>query len=120
MTVSARRRSPSVPANAFRTGHAFLDDIAHTPCRAPGLVRRRHTPDRADCRRSTGRTDDGDSGAYDNEMLDAHFITGDGRGNENIGLTAVHPVFHSEHNHLVEAQQGTLIASRDRRRPRAS
>ena len=25
---------------------------------------------------------------YDNEMLDRHFVTGDGRGNENIGLTA--------------------------------
>ena len=31
-----------------------------------------------------------------------HFITGDGRGNENIGLTAVHHVFHSEHNRLVD------------------
>ena len=30
----------------------------------------------------------------------AHFITGDGRGNENIGLTAVHTIFHSEHNRL--------------------
>ena len=35
---------------------------------------------------------------YDNELLDAHFITGDGRGNENIGLTAVHTVFHAEHD----------------------
>ena len=50
---------------------------------------------------------------YDNEMLDAHFITGDGRGNENIGLTAVHSVFHSEHNRLVEANKDTLIASGD-------
>ena len=39
---------------------------------------------------------------YDNELLDAHFIAGDGRVNENIGLTAVHHVFHSEHNRLVE------------------
>ncbi len=35
-------------------------------------------------------------------MLDAHFIAGDGRANENIGLTAVHHVFHAEHNRLVE------------------
>ena len=35
-------------------------------------------------------------------MLDAHFIAGDGRVNENIGLTAVHHMFHSEHNRLVE------------------
>ena len=33
-------------------------------------------------------------------MLDAHFIAGDGRVNENIGLTAMHQVFHSEHNRL--------------------
>ena len=39
---------------------------------------------------------------YDDEMLDAHFIAGDGRVNENIGLTTVHHVFHSEHNRLVE------------------
>ena len=39
---------------------------------------------------------------YDNELLDAHFIAGDGRANENIGLTAVHHVFHAEHNRLVE------------------
>ena len=41
-------------------------------------------------------------GVYDNELLDAHFIAGDGRVNENIGLTAVHHVFHAEHNRLVE------------------
>ena len=39
---------------------------------------------------------------YDNELLDAHYIAGDGRVNENIGLTAVHHIFHSEHNRLVE------------------
>ena len=31
---------------------------------------------------------------------DVHFITGDGHGNENIALTAVHSIFHSEHNRL--------------------
>ena len=50
---------------------------------------------------------------YDNEMLDAHFITGDGRGNENIGLTTVHFIFHAEHNRLVEANKDTLVASGD-------
>ncbi len=76
-----------LPADTFRTGHAFLDDIAHTAV-PKGLI--------AD--------EDGDiggvqaAGTYDNELLDRHFITGDGRGNENIGLTAVHAVFHSEHN----------------------
>jgi Ca2+-binding RTX toxin-like protein len=57
--------------------------------------------------------DDGAVNTYDNEMLDAHFLTGDGRGNENIGLTTVHTIFHSEHNRLVEVNKDTLIASGD-------
>ena len=51
---------------------------------------------------------------YDNEMLDAHFITGDGRGNENIGLTTVHSIFHSEHNRVLEANKATILASNDK------
>ncbi|WP_164737323.1 cell wall-binding repeat-containing protein [Georgenia sp. SYP-B2076] len=62
-------------ANALRTDHAFLDDIAHGA--VPGSL-----------------------AGYDNVHLGEHFITGDGRGNENIGLSAVHHVFHSEHNRL--------------------
>ncbi len=46
-------------------------------------------------------------------MLNSHFITGDGRGNENIGLSAVHSVFHSEHNRAVEANKATILASGD-------
>ena len=40
-------------------------------------------------------------------------MTGDGRGNENIGLTAVHHVFHSEHNRLMAHTQETVLATRD-------
>ena len=47
---------------------------------------------------------------YDNELLDAHFVAGDGRANENIGLTAVHHVFHSEHNRLVEHTKAVVLA----------
>ena len=50
---------------------------------------------------------------YDNELLDAHFVTGDGRGNENIGLTAVHMVFHAEHNRLVEHTKSIVLAEGD-------
>ena len=49
----------------------------------------------------TGATGVQAAGTYDDEMLDAHFVAGDGRINENIGLTAVHHVFHGEHNRLV-------------------
>ncbi len=39
---------------------------------------------------------------YDNELLDAHYVAGDGRVNENIGLTAVQDIFHSEHDRLLQ------------------
>ncbi len=47
-------------------------------------------------------------GTYDDEMLNAHFIAGDGRVNENIGLTTIHQVFHSEHDRLVGDIEKTL------------
>ena len=53
--------------------------------------------------------DDRNKFTYDNEMLDAHFVTGDGRGNENIALTTVHSIFHSEHNRLVDVNKITLL-----------
>ncbi len=103
-----------VPADAVRSNHAFLDDIAHhavpegDPDGPTGPAPRGPlTPD-AD----PGTTDDNDPSTYDDEMLDAHFITGDGRTNENIGLTAVHNVFHGEHNRLVGDVQ-RLITEED-------
>lgn len=50
---------------------------------------------------------------YDNELLDAHYITGDGRANENIALTAIHDMFHAEHNRVMEANKLTLLRSGD-------
>ena len=60
---------------------------------------------------------------YDNELLDAHFMAGDGRVNENIALTAVHHMFHAEHNRLRStAYQGRDPGQRrsDLRRPVAA
>lgn len=53
---------------------------------------------------------------YDNELLDAHYVAGDPRANENIALTAVHSVFHGEHNRLVD-QIKNLIAQQDQVTP---
>ncbi|MHC1726002.1 MAG: peroxidase family protein [Syntrophobacteraceae bacterium] len=83
--------TPITTFNAVPTGHAFLDDISNHA--VPGSGR---TPD-AD---TVAGPDDELPGTYDNELLNAHFIAGDGRANENIGLTAVHHIFHSEHNRL--------------------
>ncbi|MBK8638446.1 MAG: choice-of-anchor D domain-containing protein [Chromatiaceae bacterium] len=98
-----------VPANAVRTGHAFLDDIAHHAApfgdhdNNPGTPRQALNPD-AD----SGTLDDGDPATYDDELLAAHFVTGDGRGNENIGLTTVHAIFHAEHNRLATDIDGLI------------
>ncbi len=98
-------------AGSIGTGHAFLDDIAHHA--APAIVDHDHnpaTPKIAQVADSDpGVGDDGDQATYDDEMLNAHFITGDGRGNENIALTTVHSVFHSEHNRTVDANKATII-----------
>ena len=76
-TASVRVGDPAAPVlSGVGTGHAFLNDIAHFAAPASDL------------------TADSDSninnypgaGHYDDELLNAHFITGDGRGNENIGL----------------------------------
>jgi len=39
-----------------------------------------------------------------------HYIAGDGRVNENIGLTAVHHVWHEEHNFQVRNIQEAVAA----------
>ena len=46
---------------------------------------------------------------YDDELLAEHFMAGDGRVNENIGLTAVHHVFHAEHNRLVDHTKEVVL-----------
>jgi Ca2+-binding RTX toxin-like protein len=90
-----------VPTNAIFTGHAFLADIAHNAV-PTGL---------ADGDIEIGLENPGNEpGVYDNELLDAHFVAGDGRANENIGLTAVHHVFHSEHNRLVDHTKAVVLA----------
>src|SRR5437868_2575850 len=86
---------------AFRTGHAFLNDIAHNavPFDANGNA----LPPDADTTICDFRQVPScqQPGTYDDELLAAHFVTGDGRGNENIMLSTVHQIFHAEHNRIV-------------------
>ncbi|MEO9242674.1 peroxidase family protein [Pseudomonas inefficax] len=110
--VEGNRAAPISLANAVSTGHGFLDDIAHNA--APVIV---NGVLQADADVAVGNAQPtgpgGNNLTYDNELLDAHYIAGDGRVNENIGLTAVHHVFHSEHNRLVQQTKDTLLASGD-------
>ena len=97
--------APALPTNSVRTDHAFLADIAHEAVPIGKL---------ADGDITIGLENPGNGDTeYDNELLDAHFIAGDGRANENIGLTAVHHVFHSEHNRLVQHTQEQVLATGD-------
>jgi Ca2+-binding RTX toxin-like protein len=98
--------APVSTLGALRTAHAFLDDIAHNAAPGAGKVAD------ADTTVSTAATLQ-PAGTYDNELLDLHYITGDGRGNENIALTAIHSVFHSEHNRLVDQVKQVVLDSAD-------
>src|SRR3990167_7779804 len=96
-------------------GHAFLDDIAHSA----NLVNSRGQLLAADGDsvvngdlNGNGVIDNGETpvanGTYDDELLAEHFVAGDGRANENIGLTSIHDVFHAEHNRVLEEITGFL------------
>src|SRR6202008_4506788 len=110
--VEGNPLAPVDLANAVRTGHQFLVDIAHnaTPVSVGGVLQ-------ADADTAVGNAQPvgpgGNNLTYDNELLDAHYIAGDGRVNENIGLTAVHAIFHSEHNRLVQQTKDTVLDSGD-------
>ncbi|MFC4067791.1 peroxidase family protein [Actinoplanes subglobosus] len=84
----------AVPANVVHFDTPFLTDIAHNATPSKTLVADADSIASADFASQP-------AGTYDDEMLAAHYIAGDGRANENIGLTAVHQIFHSEHNRLV-------------------
>lgn len=129
-------------AGSIGTNHAFLNDIAHhaspsvvdhdhdpaTPRVTQGAdadidANRNGIYDAGDTLTDVNSdgiistadfyADDGSELTYDDEMLGSHFITGDGRGNENIALTTVHSIFHSEHNRLVDVNKATILASGD-------
>jgi Ca2+-binding RTX toxin-like protein len=104
--VEGNPAAPTPTALALRTGHAFLDDLAHSATPQAGLV--------ADADDIAGSSlTPAAPGTYDDELLDAHYATGDGRGNENIGLTAVHHVFHAEHNRLVDHIKHVVLSTGD-------
>ncbi|MET3857412.1 peroxidase family protein [Rhizobium sp. OAE497] len=110
--VSGTPGAPASTAGAVRIGHAFLDDIAHAA--VPVVVGGVLVADADDIAGNPVATNTrGQNVEYDNELLDAHYITGDGRGNENIGLTSIHHIFHSEHNSVVEQTKQVVLDSAD-------
>jgi Ca2+-binding RTX toxin-like protein len=96
-----------VPANVVHFDTPFLTDIAHNADPSPdpqtGIV---PVPD-ADNTPSADFAHQ-PAGTYDDEMLNAHFSCGDGRCNENIALSSIHQVFHSEHDRLIDYIKNVL------------
>jgi len=103
-------------------GHAFLDDMAHDVLDAnyldaAGDLNGVATPEAFAALRNSRGTLLSASMTYEQYLAQAqakaglladHFIAGDGRANENIGLTAIHDVFHAEHNRVLEEILGLL------------
>src|SRR6185295_16487116 len=97
---------PADPAaSVVFTGHAFINDTAFF---AVPFDQQTGALLTADADSVAGNVPE--PGTYDNELLDAHYIAGDGRANENVALTAVHTIFHDEHNRLID-QVKDLIRS---------
>jgi hypothetical protein len=102
--VEGNLANPVDATQALRVNHSFFLDVAHTavpkgfpdedavinPCR-----------DVLSGQATRGIRAPAPAGFYDDELLGAHFVCGDGRCNENIALSTVHCIFHHEHNHLV-------------------
>ncbi len=102
--VEGNLANPISTANAVRVGVAFINDMAHSASptddfgvalKPQAIVAPGATPA---------------AGFYDSKLLDAHYAAGDGRVNENIGLTAVQNVFHSEHNRLIAQTKAVIQA----------
>jgi hypothetical protein len=83
---------------AARTMNAFLDDIAHNavPVMVNGVLR--PVADALTGNAVQMEPADRSQSRIRQRTSRPSLRHGDGRGNENIGLTAVHHIFHSEHN----------------------
>ena len=92
---------------AVSTGHNFINDTmgSAVPNDGAGAML---TPDADLIIEAPGSSA---AGTYDDEALNEHFVAGDGRVNENIGLSAVHNTFHSEHNTLVQDLKNMLVGN---------
>src|SRR3954471_9884895 len=113
--VEGNRAAPvPVPANVLHFDTPFLTDIAHNADPSPvDTDNNPATPPVAPVP-DADNTPSHDfahqpAGTYDDELLNSHAACGDGRCNENIALTTVHMMFHSEHNRLVDYIKGVLL-----------
>ena len=114
--VAGDLASPVDASQALRVNHSFFLDVAHTaaPNGAPDVdtvINPRI--DVLSGQANRGVRASAPAGFYDDELLGAHFICGDGRCNENIALTTIHTIFHHEHNRLVDVTKRVLLDAGD-------
>ena len=96
-----------------RIGHAFLDDMAHGT--GPNA---RNTDAFGDILPTLTMTEYYEDGTVRytgtvSDLINQHFVAGDGRVNENLGLTSVHDVFHSEHNRMLVDIKAMVLGGTD-------
>ena len=122
--VEGNLAAPVDATQALRVNHSFFLDVAHSS--NPGGA---HCDDGGLCPDTdnaiNARTDDlsgqvtrgirasAAAGFYDDELLGAHFVCGDGRCNENIALSTIHTIFHHEHNRLAELTKRVVLDAGD-------
>src|SRR3954468_2509463 len=112
--IEGNTASPvAAPANVRRFDTPFLTDIAHNADPSPQDTDHNPATPPVDPTADPDTTIETDfanqpAGTYDDELLAPHFAAGDGRVNENIALTAIHQIFHSEHDRLVDDIKNTL------------
>ena len=99
-------------------GHAFLDDMAHgVGPNAGGPAGPGNVDQFGDLLHTAIKIYNNDGSikfdGFKDDLLDQHFIGGDGRANENIGLTAIHDVFHSEHNNVLADIKAMILGGTD-------
>lgn len=92
--------------NSVNTNHNFINDTANNAVPYSGNTKLNAD---ADSVVNSAKGSAMVQGFYDNESLDAHYVAGDGRVNENIGLASLHGVFHGEHNIVLKDIQDLLV-----------
>ena len=92
--------------NSVNTNHNFINDTANNGVPYSGSTKLAAD---ADAIINSAKAAAMVHGYYDNESLDSHYVAGDGRVNENIGLAAIHGTFKSEHNLVVQDIEDLLV-----------
>jgi hypothetical protein len=108
--------SPVDATQALRVNHSFFLDVAHSaaPNGEPDLDNAINVrTDLLSGQVTRGIRASAPEGFYDDELLGAHFVCGDGRCNENIALSTIHTIFHHEHNRLAYVAKRVLLDAGD-------